>query len=381
MTASDGNGTRTDSRREVKVAPNLYRQVGTNHYRFARMSKGVSVFERFTAPTLTEAKKHADSLRTREPSIFGDKSVTVEALADSYLERESGPHGKIAANTLAQRRHLLKRHVVPAIGPRTKAVDVTPAHLRRMIDKLNSKKLAGASVCACVASASAMFRHGVKDLEAIPSNPVRGLEKGDRPSAKRQTKPRYLSEAEVGLLLAKMSDESRPVATACYWAALRVSEALRLRWSDIDFERNLISVPGTKIEKSEAKVPLLPKLAEELKAHRERQGRRGFDRITTDALVFQTASGASPGRRNVLRAVTNAGKRAGLQPDGAEPIGVHDLRHSLASFALGQQKMTLPETARILRHSSSQVTATIYAGLTDEQVSALGAKLTAAAST
>ena len=78
MTASHATGKRTDARREVKVAPNLYRQGGTDRYRFARMSDGVSVFERFTAPTLTEAKKHADSLRTREPSSFGDKSVTVE---------------------------------------------------------------------------------------------------------------------------------------------------------------------------------------------------------------------------------------------------------------------------------------------------------------
>jgi integrase len=67
---------------------------------------------------------------------------------------------------------------------------------------------------------------------------------------------------------------------------------------------------------------------------------------------------------------------AGLQPDGTEPIGVHDLRHSLASFALVDRKMSLPEAARLLRHAN-QVTATVYAGLTDEQVSELGAKLAA----
>jgi integrase len=373
MTASDVSGKRTDTRREVKVAPNLYRQVGTDRYRFARMADGVSVFERFTSPTLTEAKKHADALRTRKPSSFGDKSVTVEALAKSYLDTCAE---KLAATTVVVRRHLLNHHVVPALGPRMKAVDVEPAHLRRMIRKLTDNGLAGASVRSCVASASAMFAHGVRDLAAIPRNPARELEHGDRPSAMRQTEPRYLSVAEVAQLLAKMSDESRPIAATCFWAALRVSEALSLRWSDIDFEAKLIRVPGTKTKASKASVPLLPALAAELKAHRERQASQGFDRIGTAALVFQTATGLSPGRRNVLRAVTNAGRRAGLQPEGIEPVGVHDLRHSFAAHALNGG-LSMVEAARVLRHANPHVTAAIYAGMTDEAVSALGSKLEA----
>jgi hypothetical protein len=109
--------------------------------RFARMVGGVSVFERFTSLTLTEAKAHADTLRTRKPSSFGDKSVTVESLATSYLERESGRHGKASARTVELRRSLLTNHVVPLLGPRTKAVDVDAASLRRMIEKLNERGL------------------------------------------------------------------------------------------------------------------------------------------------------------------------------------------------------------------------------------------------
>ena len=379
MTVSNATASRrVDTRHETKVAPNLYRQGSSDRYRFARMKDGVSVFERFTAPTLTEAKAHANELRTKDVSAFGDKSVTVEALAASYLERESGPHAKIAASTLAVRRYLLNGHVVPTLGPKTKAVDITPAHLRRMIDKLNAKELAGASVRSCVSSASAMFKHGVKDLNAIPRNPCRDLEHGDRPSAQRQTEPRYLSVQEVGKLLGKMSDESRPVAAACFWAALRVSEALRLRWADIDFDQAIIAVPGSKTVASKAPVPLHPALADELRAHRKRQGALGFDRIASDALVFQTATGRSPGRRNVLRAVTNAGKRAGLQPEGTEPIGVHDLRHSLAGVARELPDMTDADLTRLLRHANEYVTKTIYGGrpgTQEAQAQSIGGKL------
>jgi hypothetical protein len=41
--------------------------------------------------------------------------------------------------------------------------------------------------------------------------------------------------------------------------------------------------------------------------------------------------------------------------------------------------MSLPEAARLPHHANPQVTATVYAGLTDEQVSELGAKLAATA--
>lgn len=108
----------------------------------------------------------------------------------------------------------------------------------------------------------------------------------------------------------------------------------------------------------------------------ERQALKGFDRIHTNALVFQTSRGNSPGRRNALRALQVAAENAGLVADGQEPVGLHDLRHSLAanSFALG---LTDVEVARLLRHANPKVTLTVYAGLTDKAASKIAEKMTA----
>ena len=210
MTKANATDPRTDSRREVKVAPNLYRQPGTDRYRFARMSGGVCVYERFTAQTLTAAKAHANELRTKDVSAFGDKSVTIEALAASYLERESGPAARRLQRKRAVRRLLLNGHVVPLLW----AEDKGRRHHRRASAPHDRRAQCEGS-CRCIgqvvfSSASAIFKHGVRDLNAIPRNPCRDLEHGDRPSAKRQTEPRYLSVEEVVRLLGKMSDESRP---------------------------------------------------------------------------------------------------------------------------------------------------------------------------
>jgi integrase len=93
-----------------------------------------------------------------------------------------------------------------------------------------------------------------------------------------------------------------PAGRALLWA-LRVSEALALTWSQIDFDDATITDPGRKTEASAGTIPLLPALAAELRAHRERQASKSFARIRPDALVFQTASGNRLHRRNVLRAV------------------------------------------------------------------------------
>lgn len=137
-----------------------------------------------------------------------------------------------------------------------------------------------------------------------------------------------------------------------------------------------LSTASTKTDSSKRNVPLLPELAEALQAHRKRRGSSGLHRIASDALIFTRANGEPLTRRLMLHAVNAAGKRAGLQPEGAEAIGCHDLRHSLAAYALGGG-LDLRKTSRLLRHANPQVTATVYAGLTNAEVAGLGDALAA----
>jgi integrase len=131
-------------------------------------------------------------------------------------------------------------------------------------------------------------------------------------------------------------------------------------------------------------VPLHPILATILREHRTKQGKRGVQFISADALVFPTFTGKPQSRRNALRAIANAGCRIGLSesakasecPADAQPIGCHDLRHSLAAnaFEIGLNDVEVCET---LRHANPNVTRTIYAGITDKGRAELATKLAA----
>jgi integrase len=118
----------------------------------------------------------------------------------------------------------------------------------------------------------------------LDRNPVKDLDRDDRPSVGRMTEPRYLTTGEVDRLLARMTDTFRPIAACCALAGLRVSEALGLTWGDVDFDAKTTTVTGqlgtkgervpTKTTSSNAPVPLLPALERELRAHRSRQAER-----------------------------------------------------------------------------------------------------------
>jgi integrase len=99
-------------------------------------------------------------------------------------------------------------------------------------------------------------------------------------------------------------------------------------------------------------------------------------RLHRDALVFVTSAGKPQSRRNALRAVHAAGDAAGLNPEGRERVGLHDLRHSFCALAL-DAGASLPEVAALARHANAATTGTVYAGLADDGREKAAAKLTA----
>ncbi len=317
--------------------------------------------------------------------------LTLAELARDYISHlrtrtnETDPRRRRSPRTVEHYESQLRLHVLPVLGRRA-AAELTVADVRRLLDALAGKKLAPRSRGGLLGILSSVLTYGVRQ-GVVTHNVVRDLGRDDRPGGQRKSEPRYLSSEEIDVLLTLMSDTFRPVAATCAYAGLRLSEALGLRWRDVDFDAGTLTVDAQlgadgrrvplKTAASAATVPLLPKLAAELRAHRSRAAGQELARVQPDALVFTSSRGRPHGRRNVLGAVYAAGDVAGLNGEGRERVGVHDLRHSFVAVALAGG-LTLPETAALARHANPRVTATVYAGLTDAARAGLGAKLASA---
>jgi integrase len=343
------------------------------------------------AQTKTDAILELQALRVDrhrgDPARTGSLVPTLDEVAADWLlhlelrTRHRDPAKRYSPRTVALYRQRLDQHVVPLLGH--KQLDtISVADLRRLIDKLGVD-LAPATVTGIVNMTSSLLQFAVKG-RLVERNVVRDLVRDDRPGTARQHMPRWLSLEELDVLCAELSDTFRPIVEACLYAALRISEALGLHWADLDFDKKTIRIwrqldddgtvrEATKTPSSTAMLPLLPALGRALREHRKRQAGIDLRRVHRSHLVFTTSRGKPQSRRNVLRAVHTAGTKAGLNPEGAQPVGLHDMRYSFVGLSL--ESASLPETSVLARHANPRVTAQLYAGVTDKAKSQLAAKL------
>ena len=378
----------SDDRSKRALGGGLYHRAFDNRYFCLVRHEGKLRSRVVPAKNKTEAKKLlpsikaallAEPVKERKTNIDPLKrDLTLSELADLFLAFQSDlATARIGKRTLELRTLILRKHVLPffeKLADVKLARDIERRHVKLFLASLKRKDLSGSHIRSCITTLVGVLDHGVEELEVLNSNPAKNLP--GLPSGKRQTEPRYLTHDEVRSVFEKMTSTFKPVAQVLFYGGLRASEALALRWRDVDLDRGVLHVPGTKTDASAADVPMLPVLAETLRAHRQAQAALGLHRVKPDSLVFQTFYGKPQSRRNLLRSINVASQNAGLwsEEDGREAVGAHDLRHSLAATAF-DMKLTLPEVSRLLRHANPNVTATVYASMAGNAVETLQDRL------
>ena len=203
--------------------------------------------------------------------------------------------------------------------------------------------------------------------------------------AKRGPKlPVVMTVAETAMVLEQLTGTTRLMVALIYGGGLRVSECLRLRVKDIDFDNSLLFVRAGKGDKDRSTI-LPESLKEELKAHlarvkvlHEQDLAAGVGEVyLPDALAIKYKSAAKEWgwqfvfpsknlstdprggkiRRHhvsdvvVQRAVHDATRRAGI----VKPVSVHTLRHSFATHLL-LSGVDIRQIQELLGHTNVETT-------------------------
>lgn len=241
---------------------------------------------------------------------------------------------------------------------------------------LEDSGLSGTSALRYHGLIHAAFSYAVKK-ELLDDNPC---DHADHPKRERY-RALFYSEDELRdlLMAARESPIYIPVLLAAYYG-LRRSEALGLKWSNIDFQTKTISISHKVIEAnvdgkyqangfdrmknqySNRTLPLIEDVENELLYHRQQQSMnaavlRGAYCHDFDDYVCTDATGQLM-RPNFIS--VQFGKL--LKDNGFRHIRYHDLRHTCASLLL-KNGIPMKAIQEWLVHSTFEVTANIYAHL------------------
>ncbi|WP_344351075.1 tyrosine-type recombinase/integrase, partial [Catellatospora coxensis] len=211
----------------------------------------------------------------------------------------------------------------------------------------------------------AMLQDAIVD-ELIATNPARHLRISHRYRPKFTP---WSAEEARRFLKAARGDRWYALYSVALALGLRRGEALGLRWIDVDFVENVITVRRSlqrvngqlvngpvKTDSSERKVALAQPLARVLELHRADQVRQSktAKQWADHGMVFATKIGTPVEPRNLKRHFDQLCAKAGVPQ-----IRFHDLRHSCATI-LYDQGVPIENIQDVLGHSSPTITKTIY---------------------
>lgn len=277
--------------------------------------------------------------------------VTLEDFANDWLASQEG---RLKPKTVSIYRYGLKQHVYPALK-RRRVSEVTVDDVARLIDDMRKAGKAPGTIRSALTPLSRVMAHAVRRGVA-GTNPVRGLEKHERPKGSER-KLRILDSDEIGKLLEKVPRSYRTLIATAIFTGMRKGELLGLRWADVDFDAGHIVIREGKTNAAAREIVLMPGLGKRLREHKLASGYSD-----PQDLVFCSKLGTPLGTRNVTR----RGLEKGLSEAGLDHARFHDLRHTFASMLIGQG-LDVTFVSNQLGHADPAVTLKVYAKLFDPQ--------------
>ncbi len=182
------------------------------------------------------------------------------------------------------------------------------------------------------------------------------------PRAKRPFKlPTVFSEEEIVRLLAQVSNfKHKCILYLIYSAGLRISEAVKMKISDIDSERNIIFVRGAKGKKDRTTL-LSRKLLEMLRQY--------YKIYKPKEYLFEGETGGQYSVTSIQKVFNRALLASGINKKAT----VHSLRHSFATHLL-ERGTDLRYIQELLGHNSSKTTE-IYTHVTKKGMDKISSPL------
>lgn len=300
-----------------------------------------------------------------QQEIYGSTSIPLEEWGLSWLK---DIQQEVKPSTYSSYHHKLKKYVFAFIG--TQPLNELTEETGRMLVEQWMKRGLETSTMQVILRIITQCLAAAKRKDYVRENPFLTV----RLPKEKKRKVHSLSKKEQRIIEETALSEKNSTGLPTYLSlhtGLRIGEIAALRWSDIDFEQNIISVNqtyqrislegkdrktqlivgSTKTASGARTIPLSPALRKLLLKHQ---------RLTNNSFVFSTRDHPMEPRLLTYH-FHRIRKKCGL-----EKIHFHQLRHTFATRCLEVQS-DITSVSALLGHNSTKLTLDTYADSMAEQ--------------
>jgi integrase len=306
--------------------------------------------------------------RSLQPDSVQNKigRVTFRQLVEKYRNRA---FKKLGVTTQPITAHILDDYLLPRWGS-SFALDIEPDDIEEWLDALELENPTKEKIRRVM---NVVYRRGQKS-GLLPrtgdGNPVAFVTQ----SSKSSYKAVIVTPEQAFRIMMELGEPYRTLVFLVAVTGLRISEALGLQWSDLDYERQMIHlrrvwvgnelVPRLKTDGSEVPVPLGELLADALQSwHRNTLYAQPEDWVfPSTKMKGKTPLSASIMAKDKIRP---AAIKVGIRLESGQRFGFHNFRHSLATFLINKGK-DVKTIQGLLRHAKASTTLDLYSQAMDE---------------
>jgi len=304
-----------------------------------------------------------------EPAEAPGELQTFHKFASAWFEgiEQEG----LRPSTLASYRWELSNHLLPFFAEHT-LTEITIAEVDRYRQaKVAEGRLSVTSINSTITRLAQILEVAV-ERELISRNPARGKRRRLKPRKPRRSMLDRAEQIEALLVAARELDAEARVDRRCtpraallatlVFSGVRISEALALRWADVDLAAGRMRINDSKTDAGVRQIDLLVVLREELATHKA-----ATRYPAQDDFVFATETGRRQNASNIRNRVLAmsveranrdlAGRDLAPLPEGLTP---HSLRRTFISLllAIGED---VPYVMGQVGHADPKMTLSIYA--------------------
>lgn len=331
---------------------------------------------------LAEAYKETDRFRIEleNRTATAGRQYTLKEYVPLWLDSYCVQKG-LEKGTVAGYENLLNGRILPQLGKK-KLRDIDAIQLNRFFAGLREEKLSGTYQRKYYNLLHRIFESAIQD-DLLAVNPTKKIE----PPKKDTKEHSVYNEEQVKQLVQALKDEEpkwRAFMLLALDSQIRKGECVGLNWSDIDMERQTVSInrscayttkdgqylKAPKTSSGKRTIHVSPETLEALKAWKREQGRQRL-KMGVHWHDEQAVFTQEDGKRMCVHSPTKWFPRF-LKRHGLPCMNLHGLRHTGASLLIGNS-MDIASVSHRLGHSRISTTLDIYShpyeekdvGLTD----------------